>query len=313
MIIPVRRLTLSLAFLALVASGCGGLSDDDRGPGADPGTADPSPTGTGGAGGTDHPTGADEVILRVDTTGGFVPPSFLVTHVPEFSLMGDGRIVVQGPQIEIYPGPALPNLLQVQASEEAVQAVLDVAREAGLFGPDRHYDNRCAADLPTTTFTLTAEGETHVISAYALGFGEVPEDGQCVDPADAPPRAALAELRNQLSLPASWLPEGSVGDEEPYPFEELRIYTAPANPTDDAEDLEPSFQEWPLEGSLSEFGRPIELPPSARCGTVTGAELDTLLTAARKATERTFWTSEDLSYQLLFRPLLPDETGCPTG
>lgn len=310
-----RRLTLFLALLAIAAA-CGRLTDDGSGIGDGPG--DPTPTtGTadgGGSGSIDHPTGPGELVLRIDTSGGFVPPSFLVTHVPEFSLMGDGRIITSGPQIEIYPGPALPNLLQAFVSEEGIQAILEAAREAGLFGPDAHYDNRCVTDLPTTTFTLAAEGETHTISAYALAFDGIQEDPQCLaDPADAEHRAALIELRDLLASLPDWLPEGSLGEEEPYPFQELRIFSAPANPTDDVDDIQPSIQAWPLEEPLSSFGRSADLPPSARCGTVSGSELEKLLPEARKTNERTFWTSEDLNYLLLFRPLLPDESGCPAA
>ena len=31
-----------------------------------------------------------------------------VGRIPKLSILGDGRVIVPGPQIEIYPGPALP-------------------------------------------------------------------------------------------------------------------------------------------------------------------------------------------------------------
>src|SRR5918999_4386655 len=167
MMTSMRRPILLLALLSLGLSACGGLRDgDDLGPGGDP--TDPP--------GIDHPTGPDQLVLRIDSGGGFVPPEFLLTDLPDLSLLGDGRLVVLGPQIEIYPGPALPNLQVRQLTRDGMQALLEAAREAGLFGPDAHYDNRCVADVPTTTFTLVAEGKTHMISAYALGVGDQEED-----------------------------------------------------------------------------------------------------------------------------------------
>ena len=60
----------------------------------------------------------------MDVGGGFVAPSYSLKPVPAFSLYGDGRLIIEGPQIEIYPGPALPNLLVTRISEDGVQAIL---------------------------------------------------------------------------------------------------------------------------------------------------------------------------------------------
>jgi hypothetical protein len=44
---------------------------------------------------------------------------------------------------------------------------------------------------------------------------------------------------------------------------------------------------------------------------VEGADLDLLLTAAQKANQLSPWTSGDMTYTVILRPLLPDESGCP--
>ncbi len=103
-------------------------------------------TGATGATGIAHPTGADEVVLRVAYEGGFVPYEYTLSSVPSWSLFGDGTLIVQGPQIEIYPGPALPNLVAIPISEEGVQAILEAARDAGLMDGDATYGNDCIAD-----------------------------------------------------------------------------------------------------------------------------------------------------------------------
>src|SRR5262245_18411153 len=66
--------------------------------------ATPSATGM-----IEHPTGTDELVLRVEVTGRCVPPQVTLSELPQFSLYGDGRVITTGPVIQIYPAPALPN------------------------------------------------------------------------------------------------------------------------------------------------------------------------------------------------------------
>lgn len=283
----IRRLFAISVLAASVGTSCAGL-------------------GAGAAGGgIDHPTGSDDLILRVHVGGGFVPIEYSLREIPFFSLYGDGRLVTVGPQIEIYPGPALPNLQVTGISEEGIQAILEAAREAGLFGPDAHYDHPGIADVPTTTFTVVAEGRRHVISAYALGFDE---PAGMIPPDQLKARQELNEFNMKLGDLRSWLPEGSVGEEEPLTFDELRIFVREGAPRSD-EGLDQQPKDWPLDTPLSEFGA-IDQDLDLRCGSVYGPELATLLPAAQESNELTPWSSDGLSYQLILRPLLPDESGC---
>jgi hypothetical protein len=261
----------------------------------------------GGRGAIEHPQGADELVLRVATGGGLVPPEYVLRELPGFSLYGDGRLVVRGPEVLIYPAPALPNVIQRQVSEDGVQALLAAADGAGLLGPSRHYDFPGIADAGTTTFTVVADGERHVVSAYALGLEAPGQPGISEEENEA--RAALLEFSTKLSDLQAWLPERSLGPEEPYAFDELRVYVRPytASPEPELVQVE---KPWPLAQPLTTFGQPVEILPDARCGVVAGEELATLLPAAREANELTPWTSEGARYLLLFRPLLPDEHGC---
>ena len=66
---------------------------------------------------------------------------------------------------------------------------------------------------------------------------------------------------------------------------------------------------WPLDPPLASFGE--DTGAGYRCGVVTGADwTDTLQPLAAGTNELTPWTSGGSSYGLVFRPLLPDETGC---
>lgn len=294
----VGRIGVAVAAVAVLASACGGLGNDDTGSGGS--------TGATGAAGIAHPTGADQLILRMAYEGGFVPYEYTLGSTPFWSLFGDGTLIVPGPQIEIYPGPALPNLTATPVSEDGIQAILEAARDAGLMDGDANYGDQCIADAATTVFTTSADGTTTVVSAYALDVGE--PAGTCGADKDAEARAKLAAFQAKLTDLRSWLPNGSLGTERPYDPTEMRVYVLPhqGNPELPQEPIA-----WPLDGSLNSFGEPIEnAPAQTRCGVVTGEDLTTLLAAAGEANALTPWTSDGTDYQLILRPLLPDEHTC---
>jgi hypothetical protein len=168
---------------------------------------------------------------------------------------------------------------------------------------DASYDYRCITDAPTTVFTTDAGGSTSVVSAYALGDGA---GGDCPD-VDVEARRTLVEFRDRLG-DLSWLPEGSVGAEEPYVPDEVRLYVLPYQ---GQPDLPQEPVAWPLETPLDRFGEPVEGGlEDTRCGVVSGADLETLLPLLQEANDLTPWTSEEKDHRLVIRPLLPDEHGC---
>jgi hypothetical protein len=281
-----------VAGIAALATACGGLSDT----GGD---------GSGGGQGIEHPTGADDVVLRWSYEGGFVPVEYELRRLPSWSLFGDGTIVVQGPVIEIYPPPAWPNLLATRISEDGIQAILEEARDAGLTDGDASYDYPCITDMPSTVFTTNAGGTTSVVSAYALGGED--QAGTCPD-VDDEARAALAAFQAKLGDLGSWLPEGSIGQEEPFDLQQLRVYVLPYL---EQPELEQEPVEWPLAVPLSDFGEPDPGPvEDARCGVVEGADLDALRRVGEGTNEATPWVSDGIEYRLILRALLPDEHGC---
>lgn len=285
-----KTIAAALAAIALLSAACGRLNDDDA--------------GRGGGEAIAHPTAADELVLRIDVGGGFVPVEYNLAQIPGVSIYGDGRMIVTGPVIEIYPGPALPNLQVVQLTEDALQAILRAAGEAGLMDGDANYDYPCVTDLPSTTFTVVAEGRTSVVSAYALGFDD--KTGTC-DGVDTRARDDLVGFQSAIGDLASLVPEGSIGAEEPYVPTEMRVYVIPYR---GEPELPQQPVEWPVAGSLDRFGQPIDAIDGGRCGVVGGDDLPALLEAAAGANQLTPWTSEGSEHGLIFRPLLPDEHGC---
>jgi hypothetical protein len=278
------------------------------GPGA--GAATPvagTPSGTPDGAPIAHPTGADEAILRVETTGGFVPVEWVLTALPDYALYGDGRLIAPGPTTLEFPGAALPNLRQIRLSEAGMQALLREARAAGLLDGGASYPGAPVTDVGTTVVTITAGGQTSEVSAYGLGI----EDGV---PAEAvAPRQAILGFLELLADPTR-LPAGSVLEEnQPYEVERLQVVARAATSQEVAESGAPVA--WPLDGSLAEFGEPLtELQAQlgdARCGVVEGEEAEAAVAALARTTQLTPWESGGATWRVFVRPLLPDEVGCP--
>jgi hypothetical protein len=285
------RTIAAISTLTLVLVACGGLKDEGK-------------NGGGSGGGIAHPTGSDQLVLRWEYQGGFVAPEYTLTRPPSWSLYGDGRLVTEGPMIEIYPGPALPNLLVTRITEDGIQAILQAAKDAGLMNGDASYPYPCVADAPDTVFTTNAGGTTSVVSATALGDAG---GGACPN-VDTAARKDLADFLAKLGDLASFLPSGSVGTEESYASSEIRIY---AMPYDGQPDVPQEPVAWPLTTPLDSFGDPQQVGiQDARCGVVTGADLEALMPLLQQANQLTPWTSGGARYRLVVRPLLPDEHGC---
>jgi len=272
-----------LALLAALLAACG----DDGGGVSTP--EDPTP----------HPTMPDALVIRVVTGGGLVAPPSLLVEVPAVSVYGDGTFIAPGPTTLEYPGAALPNLQQGRISENELQELLDAARAAGLLdddGPD--FGDPGVTDMPSTDITVNADGAEHTISIYALDFADGDDD------LESDQRAARERARDFIAA----LPTDAT---EPYEPEAVAVLVRPyAAVTDDGP--EPATHDWPL-GDLADAGEPIEsFGTDTRCLAVTGADADAVLAIAAAARAGDVWRSGGADYGLVFRPLLPDETGCDT-
>lgn len=296
-------LFLSFAAVLVLVLMLGACGTDDAGNGGSDVPASPTVERI------DHPTGDDAMVLRVAWEGGFVMPEELVRRLPLFALLGDGCVVTQGPQIEIYPQPALPNLQQTCLTEDGVQQVLQAAKEAGLLDGDAQYDFPSIADAATTVFTLTANGQTTTVRAYALGDATQSTGDKEADAA----RKKLAELQNKLGDLRSWLPAEAFASEE-QPFEVTRMQLVVQPVTDNGsvatpEGIKVQQLDWPLATPLAEIGAPYPFE-GWRCATVEGEDLATLMEQLTTANRITQWHSGDADYTLIARPLLPGERSC---
>jgi hypothetical protein len=282
-----RKIGAVIAVLAAIAAACA------------------NEPGGSGEGRIDHPVRADQVVLRLSNEGGFVPIEYDLTQFPSFTLFGDGRIVVPGPQIAIYPGPALPAVNQRMVSEDGVQAIIRAALDAGLGNGDRDHSDfgsTLIADASTTVFTLSANGQTSRVSVYALM--EIPERPEGMPDEEFAARVALNDLAQRLTALEPWLPEGSVGSEEPFVADGYRLFVGPYRP---AEELPQDRTEWPLTPPLRRGG---DDTAGYDCRVVTGDDWAALAPLAREANQLTPWISAGEKFSVLFRPLLPDESGC---
>jgi len=284
---PLRAPVLVFVALSLAGTACGRLNDAGVG---DPGELR-----------IEHPTGAADLVLREEYVGGFTSADVILAGIPAFSLYGDGRLVTEGAHTEIYPGPALPSLLVRQLSEDAVQAILALARDAGLTDGDRQYANGCIVDAPDTRFTVHAGGRTSVVTASALGMGPPSCPG-------SDPRAErrLTEFSRSLATLERWLPAGSIGTAEPYAPSGLRVYVRPYQP--DRALTEPAIA-WPGP-RLRARGDATRSMYEPTCVAVDPHDIVAVLNEAGSANQLTPWTSRGDRFSILFRPLLPDESGC---
>ncbi len=304
------------AMAGALALACG-QPDGGAGPGAAGGQG-ATPTASGGAASPspdariEHPTGPGEAVIRIEQVGGLVPTEARATRVPLFTLSGDGCAVVDGPQVAIYPPPALPNLLETCLTEAGVQEILHAAWDAGLLARSAEYRASNVADAPTTVFTVNAAGRRTVVRAEALGLDVAADPAASEEERQA--RAKLATFQAKVLDLRAWLPAGTIrAEEHPYAVERLQLVVQPVDPASDATPVEgtaPQERAWPLPAPLGGFGQPFPIAQGARCGVVEGEALAPVLAELRPANRLTRWTSGGATYAVLARPLLPGETAC---
>ncbi|MFG1924562.1 hypothetical protein [Cryptosporangium sp. NPDC048952] len=259
----------------LVASGCGTVA-------------------TAEVGASESPAPSDELVLRVEAVGGFTPPSWTYSRIPMVSIYADGRVITEGPQVTIYPAPALPNLQVKTLPQSKVDDLVSKAREAGV-GTSTDYGQPGLADATTTRFTLVEDGKKVTSEVYALS--ETREE----DPALT---AAQREARDRMRTLLGTLRQPRGGDETSYaPSSVATIvsaYTAPG------EETPPPARAW--RGAA--LPGPVVGPADLHCVTTTGDALAKVLTDAESANVQTPWTYDGKQWSVSFRPLLPDESGC---
>lgn len=269
--------------------------------------ANPSPTDDGQI---RHPAG-DALVFRIENAGGFVPPQFQFISVPSFSLTGDGRVIVEGAQTEIYPGHLVPPLNVRTLTEAGLQSVLELLTESGQFGSSVEWRGaqNFVADASDTIFSLHAGDRELVVKVYGLGTFSADEAHPGLSAAEAAAHEALTALMERLTTLDGWLPASAWADDDwqPYAPTALRLVVrnADADPPDDS-GIGNTPIEWPGPGDPAAFGSETNLV-DLRCGVVAGEEAQTWNGLLATANELTRFTSHGHTYEVGVRPLLPEE------
>ncbi len=246
-----------------------------------------------------HPTGAEDVIVRVGSVGGLPLPAGMPEGPADFTLYGDGTAITRGDEGGSSV-PALTTLIESKLTEEGIQAVLHAAEGPCLLARSARLDIPGAFDIPSAAFEMNAGGGSHQTYVVGLGAnlpGEPNLDGEGQ-------RAALLSFADSVSHLETWLPPGAFGEPHRYRVEAVSVYATRAKAVTGAPTMT-----WPLSPPVSALVQTSE-PYGDLCGTVTGAATDRLVAVASSTTNSTVWRSGGKTYFLRFRPVLPGETPC---
>ena len=279
----------ALFMIALVATACVGSAGAAQG------------------GSSGKPVDPDQVVFRVGWEGGFVMPEALLGRLPIVVVYADGRVITQGPQIDIYPGPLMPNLRERTLSEAAVDRLIELAREKDLL-KTIHYDFPLIADAPATVLEINLDGKSYRVSAYALGEAGVDTDDSGLDAATVEGRAALRSFIDALTgIPSA----DFVDREHPLDLTAVRIYAGKAVivPNSELPGEQPAI-DWPLADLATAGDALANSPLEVRCQIVESADLATVLPLLQSANTLSTFRSEGALYSFTVRPLLPGESGC---
>jgi hypothetical protein len=301
---PLRRgrLLVAPALLALAtvacspaapATGAPGSPNPSGGPSAGPTAAPTSGPTIDGA--IAHPTGAADVVLRIEEAGGLMALESSLTYTPTFTLYGDGTVIWR----DNFAAPPASSdnlirpaqLLTARLDEGTIQVVLAEAIGPGglgvAVGP---YNEMMGADIPSTIFTINAGGiaEPKRVEVVALSPEAHPKNRQVV--------AALASLAEKLRT------FDTLVNEQPYV---ATSYRGVLSPTEQA--FGPVV-DWPWPDiSPDDFAGENESFPTRQ---MTAAEVDALGIDNISSGVAGFVLQhgEDL-YSFALRPLLPDDLG----
>jgi hypothetical protein len=289
-------------------------------PGSSSDTLTDSPTPAPSGGATDdiaHP-GGSEPILIVDSVGGFVPIQFMATGVPSFVLLGDGRVIMHGPQTLEFPGPALPALIERTLTEQGIQQILKGVEDTNLFTSDLELRNAPVADAADTRFILDAGGRQVTVSVY--GLGTLPPDMEPppgMSSAEVEAHRILGQLNDGLMTLDSWLPAEAWETEGWQPFEaeafRLYVHDVTGQPVEGG-DLPAQVRQWPTADDPATFGEPQPLfGDGTRCGVASGDLAATWALELAAANQLTLWTDDGTRrFSVAARPVLPyEDPACP--
>ena len=286
-----RALLLSGLLVLLFAAGAC-ESDSPVAPVEPP--APPAPPPTGPPPDTlDLPADPGHLFLEVWRLGGFVPIEYSLGRPPAYAVNVGGDFFYEGPMIEIFPGPLLPN---IQAGRISTADVIEVSAAVAATGisqiPDEELIRQPAtgpilADAPLTEVVLRDRDGTHILRVDALSAA-----------AHTDPR--VLAIRDLLDVLDSMAVRPGFSEHR---GDRVQVWAS-------AEPLLPDptilkEQPWPLP----------DAPPAAdgqgfECFTYEGATAAGLLEIFLPADHGTRWDYQGVLHQLFARSLIPREEAC---
>jgi hypothetical protein len=301
------RLATVAAALTLAVTGIACSDDDPEAvrSGSDGSTS----TTTGGSGSTTTTTPkpdagqlpADQVVFQASTAGGFVPAMVVVSHVPEVTVYGDGRVFVTDPNPTSWSQPTAVRVGQADtATFDGFVSGLDPAVLDADFGQPP------ITDMPDTVVRMHTTGEEATGSIYALSYesstGMGPTD-LGMTPAQVEARQKLQDLieqaRDLAPTTKPWIPDrvrvveldGGGGVVDPGPAS-LPPWPGPA--------LSPLLTPRATEGIV------------LACGEVSGTEAAALYEAAGE-NQIAVWKVDGRPRTLVVVAVLPGEDACASA
>lgn len=233
-------------------------------------------------------------------------PGAILGRLPVIVVYPDGRVITQGPQIDIYPGPLMPNLQTHTLTAETVARLIGLARDHGLLRTI-HYDFPGIADATDTVLTIELDGSTYTVSAYALAEGGV--GGGAGVPVDGPTKRGRAALRDFIDTVTGLPADGFMDLEHPYAADRIRIYAGKGIVAQDVQ-LPQRAIDWPLADLATAGQAVVDRMVDVRCQAITGDDLRAVLPLLQQANALSTFRSKGESYGLIVRPLLPGEPDC---
>lgn len=240
-----------------------------------------------------HPTGPDELVLRISYQGGFVPMGYAFRQLPTLLVSGDGRAFVAAPQTAIYPGPLVSPMNVRTVDETGVQTLLGLARTEGLLASPPDYSlppGIGIADAPDTVVELHANGSVYRHAANALGM----------DGTSTPARDALRRFVEKVSGLESAVGATHVGPEQPFTAAAYRFMAEPVDPAGYTTEPLPTVVDWPVATG-------VVLADSTECAVAPADAVGELFLGAN---ELTFFREGEFTYQLWVAQVLPGDPGC---
>jgi len=235
------------------------------------------------------PLPADQLVLLVEATGGFVPALHAALQSPALAVYGDGRVIQYDEKKKERDVPAAYTVAKVDpalvSTFAAETEALNLIQESTDFGKPP------VSDMPATTVQLNGATGPHTVSVYA--FADT-FDKDVSEPQRQARQALGAVIDRAHVLP---------GDAEQAPYQPEAVRVVELDDTEFTE-MAPAWP-GPAPNSFLSSAKTFR-----SCGTLSGAAAEKTYAAARR-NAGAVWAAEGTELTLVVTALLPGTVGCP--